>query len=74
MDWEAVYRGHSAGVFQYLLFLAGEVHEAEDLLQETFLRAMRSASNLKDPQKVHSWLMTIARNLFLDQRKRQQRR
>jgi RNA polymerase sigma-70 factor (ECF subfamily) len=71
MNWEAVYRKHSPGVYQYCLSLARHAQEAEDLLQDTFVRAMRSASGLQQPDKARSWLLTIARNLFLDGRKRQ---
>lgn len=73
MNWEAVYRKHSPGVYQYCLSLAHHTHEAEDLLQETFVRAMRSASGLQQPEKVRSWLLTIARNLFLDTCKKKSR-
>ncbi|RJP78233.1 MAG: RNA polymerase sigma factor [Candidatus Zixiibacteriota bacterium] len=66
MNWEAVYRNHSPGVYQYLRSLAPHGREAEDLLQETFIRAMRSAAGLRQPEKIRSWLLTIARNLFLD--------
>ena len=74
MDWELIFRKHSPGVYQYLLTLSGNNQEAEDLLQETFIRAMRSISSLREPDKIHSWLMTIARNLFLDHRKKRLRR
>ncbi len=66
IDWEETYRVHSPGVYQYLLSLSNGSFEAEDLLQETFIRAIKSESTLREPGKVHSWLMTIARNLFLD--------
>lgn len=74
MNWEAVYRKHSPGVYQYCLSLAQQTQEAEDLLQETFVKAMRSGEALRQPEKVGSWLLTIARNLFLDGRKKQERR
>ncbi len=74
MDWEIIYREHSPGVFQYLLNLAGRNEEAEDLLQETFIKAMRCESSLREPGKMRSWLLTISRNLFLDDCKKQNRR
>jgi RNA polymerase sigma factor (sigma-70 family) len=73
MDWELVYRKHSAGVFQYLLHMTRHNQEAEDLLQETFVKAIRSAEAIREPEKVRSWLLTIARNLFLDLKKKQNR-
>jgi RNA polymerase sigma-70 factor (ECF subfamily) len=73
MNWETVYRNHSPGVYQYCLSLVRHTPEAEDLLQETFVRAMRSASGLQQPDKVRSWLLAIARNLFLDACKKRSR-
>ena len=66
VDWEGIYRLHSAGIFQYLLSMTGNREEAEDLLQETFIRAMRYDSKLRDLSKIKSWMMTIARNIFID--------
>lgn len=54
--------------------LSGRVEEAEDLLQETFIKAMRSESSLREPEKIRSWLLTISRYLFLDQHKKLDRR
>jgi len=74
MDWENIYRGHAQAIFHYLLNLSGNQAASEDLLQETFIKAMRSEDSLKDPNKIHSWLMTIARNQFLDVCKKNNRR
>jgi RNA polymerase sigma-70 factor (ECF subfamily) len=73
MDWESIYRQHSGGVYQYLLSLSHHSQEAEDLLQETFIRAMKSVSSLRQPEKIRSWLLTIARNLFFDSYKQRLR-
>jgi RNA polymerase sigma-70 factor (ECF subfamily) len=66
MDWEIVFKNHSADVYQYLLNLSGNSQEAEDLLQETFIRAIRSEASLRDPEKVKTWIISISRNMFLD--------
>ena len=39
-----------------------DFHIAEDITQETFLRAYKSLSNLKEPQSFASWLYVIAAN------------
>jgi RNA polymerase sigma-70 factor (ECF subfamily) len=74
MDWELLYREHSPKVYNYLMTLTGDVHQAEDLLQETFIKAMRSQDRLKNRDKVCSWLYSISRNLFLDARRKDVRR
>ena len=40
--------------------------EAEDLVQETFMRAIRSASTYRATSRFSTWIYTIARNLALD--------
>lgn len=39
---------------------------ADDLNQETFIKAYKSLNSLKDPTKIKSWLMRIAYNLCMD--------
>lgn len=74
MNWELIYRQHSSSVLQYLKSLTFKSGDAEDLLQETFIKAMRSEASLRDESKVYSWLLTIARNLFFDSRRKLSRR
>ena len=74
MDWELIYRENSPGVLQYLKSLTYKSGDAEDILQETFIKAMRSEASLRDETKVYSWLLTIARNLFFDSRRKISRR
>lgn len=60
-------------VYRFALRLAGTPDQAEDLVQETFLRAYRSWDQYTAGTNVRSWLFTICRNLFLRQRERGQR-
>lgn len=48
-------------------------HAAEDLTQETFLRAWLHLANLDPPSRFPAWLSQIARNLACDWLKRGQR-
>jgi RNA polymerase sigma-70 factor (ECF subfamily) len=54
--------------------LTGNVADADDLVQETFLRAWRSRNQFEGRSAVQSWLYRIATNLYLDQRKAASRR
>ena len=50
----------------YVLKKVGNQWLADDLTQETFVRAFRKLSTLKDRSKIKSWLIRIARNLCTD--------
>jgi RNA polymerase sigma-70 factor, ECF subfamily len=55
-------------VYRFALRLtAGRESEAEDLTQETFLRAYRSWETYQSGTNARSWLFTICRNVFLRQ-------
>src|ERR1700704_6466125 len=51
------------GIYDFLARFLHDRFAAEDLAQMTFVRAWESRHTLRDPQKVKSWLYTIAHNL-----------
>jgi RNA polymerase sigma-70 factor (ECF subfamily) len=53
-------------LYGYCVRLTGDPHDAEDLVQETLLRAVRARSALRDPGRTKSWLFTIATNRWKD--------
>jgi len=57
---------HHREIFRFLARLTGRIPTAEDLTQETFLRAFRSFRQLRDPEAVRPWLYRIAWNAYLD--------
>jgi len=62
-------------VYRFALRLtAGNVAEAEDLTQDTFVRAYRSWHTFERGTSARSWLFTIARNAFLRTREQLARR
>lgn len=58
---------HLDAVFRYALRLTQNRTQAEDLAQETMLRAWRKRSALREPQAAKVWLLRIATNLWTDQ-------
>ncbi|MEU9834413.1 RNA polymerase sigma factor SigE [Streptosporangium sp. NPDC048047] len=70
--WEEVVRNHSARVYRLAYRLTGNIHDAEDLTQEVFVRVFRSLSNYT-PGTFEGWLHRITTNLFLDMARRRQR-
>ena len=64
---------HLDAVYRFALRLSGSPDRAEDLVQETFLRAYRSWDQYTRGTAAKSWLFTICRNVFLRGRERSQR-
>lgn len=60
-------------VFRFLRGLSADEHLAEELTQETFYRALRSADSYRGEADIRVWLCSIAKNLYYTQYKRQQR-
>lgn len=48
-------------LFRYACWLSGDRHTAQDLVQETLLRAWRFMDSLKDAEAVKAWLITTLR-------------
>ena len=65
-EWSAAYRKHGRIVKAFLLRRVGGREAADDLCQETFMRAMQTESGLRDPAKMRPYLLRIAHNLSLD--------
>ena len=64
---------HLDAVYRFALRLTGAPDQAEDLVQETFLRAYRAWDQYEVGTRAKSWLFTITRNVFLRQEERGQR-
>ncbi len=71
--FEELVRRTSRLVYARLYLDTGDAHHAEDLLQETLLRAFRSIGRLQDAKGFRPWLLTIAQNVLLDAGRRESR-
>jgi len=58
------------GLFGYALVLSRNRAEAEDLVQETCLRALGAMERLHSESNVKGWLFTILRNIWLNELRR----
>jgi len=72
--FEAVVGAHHAEIRRYLLRLTARASDADDLSQETFLRAFRAYRALPPGANVRAWLFTIATNLGRNHFRAQSRR
>jgi RNA polymerase sigma-70 factor, ECF subfamily len=58
-----LYRGHRPKVVRLVSGFAGlDPDEVQDVVQDTFIRAFRALSKLKDAASFEPWLLSIARN------------
>lgn len=75
MNMDSVVRAHGPALLAYATRVTGgDRHAAEDVVQETWLRAWRNAERLDDISSVRSWLKRIAHNVAIDQHRRRQAR
>jgi RNA polymerase sigma-70 factor (TIGR02960 family) len=68
------YDDHRRELHAHCYRLAGNVADANDLVQETFLRAWRARDRFEGRASARTWLYRIATNVFLDDRKAAERR
>jgi RNA polymerase sigma-70 factor (ECF subfamily) len=68
--WQSTYRLHAPSVLAFLSSRLGRRDLAEDLLQETFVRAIRAQGALRDVSKIRSYLFSTAHRLVLNQFRR----
>ena len=59
--YEALVKAFHADIYRYAYWLVKDQSVAEDIVQETFLRAWRSLDALNDEKAAKSWLITILR-------------
>ena len=71
--WEEVADNYGRFIYSLAYRLAGNHHDAQDLVQEVLLRVRRGLVNYK-PGNFEGWLSRITTNAFLDRVRRQKRR
>lgn len=64
MDIEDVFRTHQREVFAYFLRLVPHRQDAEELTQETFLRACGAALRFRGDSSVRTWIFGIGGGTF----------
>ena len=64
---ENIYAQHAKLVYGFLLSKCKDANLAEELMQETFLQAIKSFDSYNGTCKISVWLCQIAKNLYVDQ-------
>ena len=72
--FEAIVAAHHGEIHRYLVRVTARVSDADDLSQETFLRAFRAHRALPPGSNLRAWLFAIATNLFRNHFRGEKRR
>jgi len=72
-QFEAIMVPHMDVLYSYGLYLTGDQDSANDLLQETFLKAFRFFDKFEEGTNARAWLYRIMRNTFINEYRRVKR-
>jgi RNA polymerase sigma-70 factor (ECF subfamily) len=61
-----IFERYARSIIRFIYGMVGEADLAEELMQETFVRAYNSRTNLRDDSKLTAWIYGIARNIALN--------
>lgn len=70
LAFDALVEQHWDSVYRLVYHLCGNLHDAQDLAQETFVKAIASRGSFKTGTNLKAWLLRIASNSFLDLRRK----
>ena len=71
-DIESLYQRYAPDVRRFVLFLSGDVAMADEITSDTFVSAWLARKRIRQPT-VKGYLFAIARNLYRDRQRRQER-
>jgi RNA polymerase sigma-70 factor (ECF subfamily) len=72
LTFQELYDSYAADVYRFALWLSGDPPQAEDITADTFVRAWTGNSSIRT-ETLKAYLFTIARNLYLEQRRKAKR-
>lgn len=73
MDFDTIYRENAEIVYRYLFSLCRDAHLAEEVTQQTFYEAIRSAGKYRGGAALSTWLCAIGRRLLQKEWQRQKK-
>lgn len=72
--FHALYQRHARAVYGFAFGMVGNGHAADDVVQDTFLRAAKRMHSYNGRASLRTWLIAIARNAAFDYGRRAKRR
>lgn len=73
MDFEQIYKAYYIKVFSYVMTLSEDPNEAEEITQKAFFKALLSIEKFRGEASHFTWLCAIAKNIFLDKKRAEQK-
>ena len=67
--WEVLMNAHQEAAFRFAYLLLGDPDDAEDIAQESFLRAWKYLQRFDPSRPLRPWLLSIAANLARNKRR-----
>ncbi len=71
--FEEIYKKYSREIYNYLLFLSCSREDAEDILQDVFVKFWKMFDNLIKLENLRAYLFRMARNRFIDIKRKRKR-
>jgi RNA polymerase sigma-70 factor (ECF subfamily) len=72
LSFQDLYESYAADVYRFAFWLSGDRFDAEDITSEVFIRAWIHSSTIRT-ETLKAYLFTIARNIYLQQRRKADR-
>ncbi|TCP29162.1 RNA polymerase sigma-70 factor (ECF subfamily) [Scopulibacillus darangshiensis] len=73
-DLEELYQTFYQRVYRAAMVICRDPYLAEDIIQETFIKAIKKLDTLADHQKIGPWLLTIASRTAIDTLRKEKRK
>ncbi|WP_077621692.1 RNA polymerase sigma factor SigX [Sediminibacillus massiliensis] len=72
--FQQLYEEYHNDLFQFIMYMVKNKEQAEDLVQEVYIRVLKSYDTFKGDSSEKTWLFSIARHVSIDYFRRQQSR
>ncbi|MFC7783494.1 MULTISPECIES: RNA polymerase sigma factor SigX [unclassified Rossellomorea] len=69
--FEKLYSDYHQDVFQFLIYMVQNKQQAEDLVQEVYIRVLKSHERFEGKSSERTWLFSIAKNVAIDHFRKQ---
>lgn len=72
--FDSLYDQYHTDLYQYVYYMVKNKHVAEDIVQEVYIKVLKSYENFRGESSEKTWLFSIARHTTMDYFRKQQRR